>query len=452
MSNHHNSENHHPLSRATMIFYSLPHLTHTVVLLPMALFIPAYYADDFGLPLATVGLAIAASRIVDVFTDPLIGVLSDRFQTAWGRRRPWLIAGTPLLMLSTWMVFVPGKDVSIEYLLTWTCLLYLGFTMVDLPYKAWGAELSTDYSERSRVAAWREGMGAAGQVLFLVILMTMAYFGYSDDHEQLLAIALVVIVTVPPLMIIMVLKVPERPPDKLRENNASGWHGLMLVLKNRAFIRTAASIILLGAALICQATLHKLVLTHVVGSPELFAPMILGEQLAALAALPFWMWVSDRIGKHRAVTLAALWVGVCSLVFPLVGAGDSVLYVCLIILRGSSFTSIFFLSNSIAADVVDYDTVTSGQQRTGLYFSVWGMAIKFSVAIGVLLGTWLPASLGFEPSAINHSDSVLFPLMMVYGWVPFLLMLCAAPLLWNFPINQQRQRQLRAEIETNRVD
>ena len=435
-----------------MIFYSLPHLTHTVVLLPMALFIPAYYADDLALPLATVGLVIAASRIVDVFTDPLIGILSDRLQTSWGRRRPWLIAGTPLLMLSTWMIFVPGEDVSIEYLLAWTCLLYLGFTMVDLPYKAWGAELSTDYSERSRVAAWREGMGAAGQVLFLVILMTMAYFGYDSDRQQLLAIALVVVVTVPPLMILMVLNVKERPPDRLGGTSVSGWQGVMLVINNRAFLRTAVSIMLLGAALICQATLHKLVLTHVVGSPELFAPMILGEQLAALAALPFWMWVSDRIGKHRAVTLAALWVGLCSLAFPLIGAGDSVFYITLIVLRGSSFTSIFFLSNSIAADVVDYDTVTSGQQRTGLYFSVWGMAIKFSVAIGVLLGTWLPASFGFEPSAAQHSELALLALMMVYGWVPFLLMLCAAPLLWNFPINQQRQRQLRAEIEANRVN
>lgn len=452
MSNQHQYEDRQSLSRATMIFYSLPHLTHTVVLLPMALFIPAYYADDLGLPLATVGLAIAASRIVDVFTDPLIGVLSDRWQTAWGRRRPWLIAGTPLLMLSTWMVFVPGEDVSFNYLLVWTCLLYLGFTMVDLPYKAWGAELSTDYSERSRVAAWREGMGATGQMLFLMILMTMAYFGYEKDHQQLLAIALVVVATVPPLMILMVLNVKERPPDRLGGTSVSGWQGVILVMKNRAFLRTAISIMLLGAALICQATLHKLVLTHVVGSPELFAPMILGEQLAALAALPFWMWVSDRIGKHRAVTLAALWVGLCSLAFPLVGAGDSVFYVSLIVLRGSSFTSIFFLSNSIAADVVDYDTVTSGQQRTGLYFSVWGMAIKFSVAIGVLLGTWLPASLGFEPSAVEHSEAVLSSLKMVYGWVPCLLMLCAAPLLWNFPIDQKRQRQLRVEIDANRID
>ncbi len=435
-----------------MFFYSLPHLTHAIVLLPMALFIPAYFADDLGLPLGLVGIAIAASRIVDVFTDPLIGTLSDRLETSWGRRRPWLMAGTPLLMLSTWMVFVPNQNVSIGYLLLWSCLLYLGFTMVDLPYKAWGAELSTDYSERSRVAAWREGMGASGQILFLTTLMVMAYFGYQNTNQQLLAIALIVIVTVPPLMIIMVLKVPEPRPDKLTTTNLSAWESVMLVMKNRAFLRTTISIMLLGAALLCQATLHKMVLTHVVGSPELFAPMILVEHVGSLLALPFWMWVSDRLGKHRAVTLAALWVGICSLAFPFVGSGDTTLYVSLIVLRGSSFTSIFFLSNSIAADVVDYDTVTSGQQRTGLYFSVWGMAIKFSVAIGVLLGTWLPASLGFEPSAAQHSGSVLFSLMVIYGWVPFMLMLCAAPLLWNFPINHNRQRQLRAQIEANRIE
>ena len=434
-----------------MVYYSLPHLTHAIVLLPMALFIPAYYADDLGLPLAGVGLAIAASRIVDVLTDPLIGVLSDRVKTPWGRRKPWLVAGTPLLVLASWMVFVPAEHVSICYLLAWTCLLYLGFTMVDLPYKAWGAELSTDYSERSRVAAWREGMGAAGQILFLCVLMVMAYLGYQSSRYQLMAIALIVLITVPPLMMIMVVKVAERPADRLHTVNQRGWHGLLLVLKNNAFLRTAVSIIFLGAALLCQATLHKLVLTHVIGRPELFAPMILAEHLAALLAVPFWMRVSDRIGKHRAVTLAALWVGLCSLAFPLVGQGDVVFYVVLIVLRGSSFTSIFFLSNSIAADVVDYDTATSGRQRTGLYFSVWGMAIKLSIAFGVLLGTWLPASFGFEPSLAHNSDSALEALMIVYGWVPCILMVCAAPLLWNFPIGKQQQRQLRAEIEANHL-
>lgn len=435
-----------------MVYYGLPHLTHAVVMLPMALFIPSFYADDLALPLAWVGAAIAVSRFTDVITDPLIGVLSDRCRTRWGRRKPWLAAGTPLLMLSAWMIFVPMGEVSVAYLLAWTCLLFLAFTLIDLPYKAWGAELSTDYSERSRIAAWREGFGTAGQVLFLAILLLMGAVGYHETRNQLLAIALTIVLTVPPLMAVMLWKVHERPPEILSGDRLAGWSGWKLMLKNRAFLRTVAAILLFGSALLIQATLHKLVLTHVVGEPELFAPMILLENLAAIAALPLWMRVSDRIGKHRAVTLAALWVGLWSLALPLVGRGEVTLYMALIILRGSCFTSIFFLSNSIAADVVDHDTLESGRQRTGLYFSLWGMAIKFSVALGVLLATVLPAAFGFQPSDTTHSAASEFALMAVYGWLPCLIMLFGAPLLWNFPIDRERQRALRAMIAARLAD
>ena len=442
---------HDPFPRRFMVYYSLPHLTHAVVLLPMALFIPSFYSDDLALPLASVGIAIAASRLLDVFTDPVIGILSDRFRMRWGTRKPWLIAGTPLLMLSSWMIFVPDEKISLSYLLIWTSILFFAYTLVDLPYKAWGAELSTEYSERSRITAWREGLGAAGQVFFFAILIMMGWYGYNDSRDQLQAIAWAIVLTVPLTMAAMLIKVPEPPQEQLLGKQFRGWPGIVLVLQNRAFVRTLAAIFLLGSGLLIQATLHRLVLTHVIGRPELFAPMLIAENLAALVALPVWLRISDRVGKHRAVTLASLWVAIWSLAFPLVGQGDSALYVTLIALRGSSFTSIFFLSNSIAADVVDEDTVTSGQQRTGLYFAVWGMVMKFSVAVGILLGTVLPATFGFEPSAQIHSESALSALMVIYGWLPSLIMVLGAPLLWNFPITRQRQHTLRSQIEARRM-
>ena len=81
--------------------------------------------------------------------------------------------------------------------------------------------------------------------------------------------------------------------------------------------------------------------------------------------------------------------------FPLIGSGDKGLYVMLIVLGGSSFTSIFFLSKSMGADVVDRDTVASDRQRTGLYYSRWGMGIKLSIAFGVLLGDRAALAPGF---------------------------------------------------------
>jgi Na+/melibiose symporter-like transporter len=225
---------------------------------------------------------------------------------------------------------------------------------------------------------------------------------------------------------------------------------MKLILHNQAFIRTLIALVLFGTGLMIQATLHKLVLKHVVGEPELFSAMILAETLASLLALPLWIRLSDRLGKHRSLIFAGLWVGLWSLALPLVGPGDFMLYASLIVLRGSSLAAIIFLSNSIAADVIDHDTVASGRQRTGFYFSLWGMAIKLAIGLGVFLGTSLPAFYGFEPSAPSHAWATKQALMRIYGWLPCLFMLFAFPLLWNFPINQDKHRELRAIIDSRR--
>lgn len=439
----------HSLSRTLMIFYGLPHLTHAIVVLPLALFIPSYYADELALPMASVGLAIAASRLLDIISDPIVGIMSDRLQTRWGRRKPWLALGTPLLILSAWMVFVPGDAISVAYLFGWTSLLYLAYTFVDLPYKAWGAELSTNYSERSRVTAWREAFGFLGQILFLGTLIVMALKGITDVRLQLLAIAIIIVISQPLLVTATLWKVPERMPEVLAGSEqaiSKGWHALALLGKNRAFLRTLAAIVLFGTAVLMQATLHRFVLNHIVKAPEIFAPMILAENIGSILCLPLWIWISDRIGKHRAVSLAALWIALWSVFLPFVGEGDSVLYVTLIWLRGTSLASIFFLSSSIGADVVDYDTVVSGKQRTGLYFSVWGMASKLSIGLGVLLGTSLPAFFGFNPAETTHTESALTSLMIIYGWLPCLIMVLGVPFLWNFPIDKKHQQELRNKI------
>lgn len=439
------------LSRRLMIYYGLPELAQAVVTLPLALFIPAYYSDDLALPLAGVGAAIAASRILDMFIDPLVGSLSDHLKTRWGRRKPWIALGTPLLMLAAWMVFVPAGQVSLLYLFGWASLLFLAFTLVDLPHKAWGAELSTEYIERTHIAAWREGFSALGKILFLVVLSIMGVFGYGDNRIQLLAVAAIILISLPILVAVVLAKVPEFPAEELHGDRYRGWDALRVAFHNRAFVRTVIVLILFGSAVMIQATLHKLVLTHVVGRPDLFAAMILAENLVSLGAIPVWIQIAGHVGKHRAVMLAALWLGVCSLAFPLVGQGDTTLYVTLIVLRGSSVASIFMLANSIAADVVDQDIVASGRQRTGLFFAVWGIAIKLAVALGIVLATALPAALGFEPSAPAQSAGAKQWLLVIYGWLPCLVIALGTPLMWHFPIDHARQRELREEIAARRV-
>ena len=96
----------HPPLR--LFTYALPSLVSSVAALPLVLFVPAFYSDDLGVPLAAVGVALAASRLLDVVTDPLIGIGSDRLRLGWGRRKPWIVLGTPVFAVALWQLFVPG--------------------------------------------------------------------------------------------------------------------------------------------------------------------------------------------------------------------------------------------------------------------------------------------------------------------------------------------------------
>ncbi len=434
------------LTHVRIVSYALPSLVTSVTALPMALFVPAFYADTLGLPLATVGAAIALSRVLDVVTDPLIGKLSDRQWLPIGRRKPWMILGVPLFLVSLWKIFVPGGAATPGHLLVWSALLYLGFTMIDLPHKAWGAELSTDYDERSRITSWREGLSTAGQVGLLAALVWLAGRGIDDAADQLWGIAIAVVVGLPVLVAVCVLAVPEGQPEGFAHDPRSPFASLALVVRNPAFLRMVGCVLFFVSGIAIQGTLHRLVLADVMGDESRFTFMILLENLATLAGVPVWLAVSVRIGKHRALLAAALWIAAWSLPLVLLRAGDTTTLITIIAIRGSSFASILFLANSIAADVIDVDTLSSGEQRSGLFFAVWGMATKLSLALGVLLGTTLPAAFGYEPSAAVTTPVVQARLMAIYGGVPAILMAFGALFLRRFPITRERHAEVRAAL------
>ena len=435
-----------------LFLYALPSLMTSVAALPMALFVPAFYADEQGLPLAAVGAAIAASRLLDVVTDPLIGSLSDRLPTRWGRRKPWMLLGTPLFVISVWQVFVPGETAGVAYLLLWSALLYLGFTLIDLPHKAWGAELSTDYDERSRVTSIREALSTAGQVALLGFLVVLSTQGLDAGAAQLQGMAWLIVLGLPVLIAVVLLRVPEARPEVAGQNKLGWIAGLRLVVGNPAFGRMIGCVVLVVTGIAIQGTLHRMVLTDVMGDASVFAWMIFIENLATLAAVPAWLWLSVRIGKHRALIAAALWLAVLSLPLALLRAGDTLQLVILIAIRGSSFASILFLANSIAADVIDIDTLASGRQRSGLYFAAWGMTTKLSLALGVLLGTALPASFGYDPAAMATPPQVQAHLMLFYGCVPALMMAAGAAFLYRFPITRERHAAVRAALDARAGD
>ncbi|RHW22057.1 hypothetical protein C2846_06245 [Pseudomonas jilinensis] len=256
------------LKRSTILVHGSVGMPLAVIGYPLVVYLPPFYAQEVGLNMALMALVLVIARMSDVITDPLIGTLSDRWQTRLGRRKPWLLMGMPLMLLGTVMIFMPPEGAGIGHLLVWTVIMYLGWTMVTLPYGAWGAELSPAYHQRSRVTAAREGFVLVG--LFLAALapaivqrlgakfqagetdgavMQFAVWLLGSDGQLsigygpiLAAMAWMLLILLPLTVLLVVTTVKEAPPKSVQRTD---WRKGLRVLKNNGPFKRMMLILLI---------------------------------------------------------------------------------------------------------------------------------------------------------------------------------------------------------------
>lgn len=410
--------------------------------LPLYVYLPAFYAEELGLGLAAVGVALFAARLLDALSDPVIGELSDRLRFRLGRRRPWLLLACPLLLAATWMLFVPNGEVTSGYLFLWSCAAYIAWTMMLLPYTAWGAELSDGYHERSRITATREGFVIVG-IVVAAGLPVLIGIDAEDKGRVLATLAWIMLLVLPVALLALMLVVPEGDPGSRKPLDLR--HGLAIAWRNLPFRRLVSAYFLNGIANGLPATLFLIFVADRLRLPDWAGPLLLLYFVAGIAAIPLWLQLSYRIGKHRAWSYAMLWACAAFVWVPLLGPGDFWGFVAICVLSGVSLGADLALPASLQADVVDLDWLESGRRRTGLFFAVWSMTTKLSLALAVGIAFPVLELTGFATGGENSSVA-LGTLAALYGLVPVAIKLVATALVWNFPITEAEQDGIRRRL------
>jgi Na+/melibiose symporter-like transporter len=437
-----------PTRPGTLFAYGLIGLPLAAATLPLYVHIPNYYAVDLGLGLAAVGTIILVMRLWDVATDPLIGYLSDRIGGRYGRRRLWVGLGLPVAMLGGWLLFRPPEGADLSYLLIAGLILHLGWTMVMLPYQAWGAEMSGDYHARSRISAAREAFVVVGT---LVAGGLVAAAATSEDRAQALGwVGLILAVGLPLTALPLFRYVPDpqvpRPAAPLTFRN-----GARLMAENRPFRRLLVAWILNGIANGLPATLFILFVAQILEQPDRSGLYLLTYFLIAVGGIPVWLWLAKRWGKHRTWCVAMLWACGWFALAPFLGPGDGTLYLVLCLGTGLALGADLALPPSMQADVVDVDTAKSGTARTGLYFALWGMATKLSLALAVGIAFPLLDAAGLDPETPQAAGEAgafgEMVLSLLYGAVPIAFKLGAIALMWRFPLGEADQKSVRQQVE-----
>ncbi|MDD9909973.1 MAG: MFS transporter [Ahrensia sp.] len=433
-----------PLSR--LIIYALPAIPLAALTLPLYSFIPTFYAETIGLPLAGIGLALFLVRAFDAVNDPLVGILADRFRPAFGRRRLWFACAIPIVMLGVWQLFWPPADASIWYLGLWSLVLSVGYTLAILPFTAWGAELETSYEGRSRVTGMREGLTLIGTLLAIIIPFSLGWEDASAFHGfALLAVCL--ILALPLTGVLTVWRVPE--PREHSTTRVGIIAGLSHVKSNRAFIRLACAFFLNGCGNSIAATLFLLYCSARLGLEDLRGPFLFTYFLCGVVSVPFWTFVARKTSKHRAWCCAMIFAAIVFSPAPFLSEGAAFAFGAICVLSGLALGADIALPPSMQADVIDVDTAKSGEQRSGVYFSLWSLATKMSLALAVAGAFSLLGWFGFDAQQPQQSTQMgLTALGFLYGWGPIALKLPSLALMWNFPLGREQVEHLRAQIDS----
>lgn len=427
------------LTRAVVAAYAAPALPLAAMYFPVFVFLAEFYATAHGLPLGAIGLVFIAARLFDGVSDPVAGIASDRWSTRWGRRRPWLAAGAPLVMLSAWMLFVPGSGASLTAFAVWLFLLTLGWTVMLTPYLAWGAELTGDYAERGRVSVWRETAGLVGTILAAVL-----YSLGADATEGMRNVALLIVLAMPVACALCLALVPE--PHNFGRVSASLGSLARVLTGEPLFGRLILAFFVNSAANALPAGLFLFFVGQRLGAPAWGGPLLIVYFSAAVAAAPLWPWLVRRHAKHRVWCWAMLYACAIFASVLLLREGDLVAFTIICVLSGAALGADLSLPTAIQADVVDLDTARSGDQRTGAFFAMWSLAQKVALAGSggaalIVLG-WI----GFSAAGTN-SAAALTGLTLLYALAPIVLKLGAVALMWGFPLGADAQRDLRRQIE-----
>ncbi len=425
--------------KISYLFYGLPGFPLAALGLPLYIYLPTFYAEQLGLGLSLVGLLLLLSRATDVISDPLVGLLADWLPAE--SRRKWLMAiATPLLMASIWALFVPPENVSGWWLLMWSLAVYLAWTLLTLPYMAWGAELSSDYDERSTITASREGLVVAG-TLFAASLPLIMGISSEQPGEALSLLAQSLLIVLPITIGLCLWRVAE---PKIERQALAFRHGLTLLNENALFKRLLFAYLMNGIANGLPATLFLLFVSHVLAMPEKFGLLLTVYFISGLIGLPIGLRLAKRYSKHRVWSFSMLWAILIFMWVPFLGEHDFIPFLIICVLSGLSLAIDMALPASIQADVIDVDSAKGGGRRTGFFFGLWGMTTKLSLALAVGISFPLLSILGFNTSGLVESNTLALSLM--YGLLPIPFKLLAAFTMWRFPLDRNQHLALKKQI------
>lgn len=424
-----------------------------------------------GLPPGLAGTILLIVKIWDSVNDPVIGWLTDRTNTRWGRRRPWLLFGAApfgLLFFLQWVV--PPLDTTglFVYYLVIALLFDTAFTIVNVPYTALTPELTRDYDERTALNSFRFAFSIGGSIVGGILHQVIVGQFPDDPKAGYLASGAIVgaLIALPFLWCFAGTRERYEPEPGAEELSLP--EQIRYVFSNRPFLFVVGIYMFSWLAVQVTSAVLTFFIVFWLGSVPQFPATVLGMtfgqaqdliplmlfavQGSALVFLFVWSAVSRRIGKKAVYMIgSAIWIGVQAFLYFL-RPEQLGLAILLGLTAGAGVATAYLIPWSMMPDVIELDELETGQRREGMFYGFMVLLQKLGLALGLfLVGQALQYS-GFNQdlAAGQQPESALSMIRLMIGPVPTLILICGMVLTAFYPITKARHEQILAELAARR--
>lgn len=416
---------------------------------PIALIIPAFYAMNTAMTLTTVGTVLMATKIVDAITDPMMAFVTDRFDTRFGRRKPWVLIGAPIYVVGVYVLLTPPEDVGVAYFASALTLMYFGYTIYMVANGAWMFELQRDYDNRQRVMIFKTISHYLGNALF--VLLPIALFPWTGSTEFsadiLKLLATIVVVCLSVSVIAVVYFVPRG--QRLSRKKVRLKDLLSVITGNKPFQIFLTVMVVNFFTLGILLKGQYLFLDIYLGIADKFPYIIAISVLSSLIALPFWRKVLEKKEKHKVFAFCAFSMVVMGSLYMLVTPGPQgfVLLIVITIAFGLLEGATMCLYPSMLGDIADYDCYVTSIDRSATYSAAFSLCAKVAIAIGGGLGFLLIDMVGFDVKGGTNTEAAEFGFRAILYLLPGVFRLPVIFLLFKYPLTRARHAQIMAEIK-----
>jgi GPH family glycoside/pentoside/hexuronide:cation symporter len=438
-------DRHWLLPTRELFFYGLPALPLQMILLITVIYLPSFYALKRDLPMSAVGAMFFLVRLWDAGIDTLVGGLSDRTRSRWGARKPWLILSTPLVLVCAGFLFMPPDGASKWYLGVWLFLFYLAWTMVQIPYLAWGAELSPHYNERSKVVAIREAFGTVG-VTLATGLPLLILSADERDLSGVLRVAFVAILILLPSTVGVATKLARAGGNRHLDHKFSWREMLDAFTKNKLFVRYIGGILIWATSWNIFLASIVIIVEYALHLKGQYLSLVLLMNVAATVSMPIALRLSKRLDKHKTMCVAMAGFIIFYIAMSQMPPGHYLWSAAAFVFVGLCWAPALISVNSMIPDIVDVGSFKRQRNQAGVYIALYNMSSKMAQALGVGLGLPLleAAGVNLKNPADQSGQNAINAVSLYF---PAIATIFAIILLWTYPLTRRKHGILRIWLD-----